>query len=179
MRGADKLLRPIDGVSLLRRSVLEAVNSTASRTTVVLGFAQHQRTACISDLPVRIIFSARATRGMAYSLQSGIVALGKDADGVLIVLADMPAITHADLNLLLAAFTPGRIVVAGSEGRPGNPVIFPAGLFVELLQLQGDKGARSIVTGNPKRVKIIDLPDRRASIDLDTPGDWKDWEGGE
>ena len=57
------------------------------------------------------------------------------------------------------------------EGR-GNPVLFTAAVFPELLRLTGDQGARAIVEADAARVALVpfDLPMPR---DVDTPEDYE------
>ena len=177
MRGSDKLLKPVDGGSLLRRSVVAALNSKSCQTSVVLRPNHTARAKSISGLPVEMIFAAQAKSGMAMSLRSGIAGLHDDAAGVVVLLADMPGITAGDINSLIDEFEPGRIVVAGAAGKWGNPAVIPAELFPQLMQLQGDTGAKTVLARHAHRVKIVDRPGNRARFDIDTPEDWKRWLG--
>ena len=54
----------------------------------------------------------------------------------------------------------------------GNPVLFKRALFPELLELQGDQGARPIIQKDPARVEWVDL-DLAMPADVDTPGDYE------
>ncbi len=178
MRGEDKLLRTISRVPLIRRAALAALNSECCETIVVLQPHQSRRARCISDLPAQIIFSRRAFAGMAMSLRSGIAAVSAPANGAVISLADMPEIDSEDLNALIRAFKPGRIVAAGVGGLPGNPVLLPKELFAELSQLTGDIGARAVIKRHIQLMKMADRPGNRARVDLDTPEDWDEWLAG-
>ena len=177
MRGSDKLMKPVDGAPLLRRSVAAALHSRACRSSVVLQPQHTARAKSISDLPVEIIYSAQAARGMAMSLRSGIAGLQKNAAGAVVLLADMPEITAADINSLIDLFEPGEIVVAGSAGNMGNPAVIPVELFPELMRLRGDTGAKPVLARHSHRVRIVDRPGNRALLDIDTPEDWNRWPG--
>ena len=64
------------------------------------------------------------------------------------MLGDMPGVTAADLDRLIAAFAKSggtAIVRATHGGKRGNPVILPRALFPEIAKLEGDTGARHIV----------------------------------
>ena len=64
------------------------------------------------------------------------------------MLGDMPDVTAADLDRLIAAFAKSggtAIVRATHDGRRGNPVILPRALFPAVAQLEGDTGARHLV----------------------------------
>jgi CTP:molybdopterin cytidylyltransferase MocA len=69
---------------------------------------------------------------------------------------------------------PDRILRAtGSDGRPGQPVLFPPRLVPRFADLSGDEGARRLLPGEPL-VPVL-LPGTRALTDLDTPEDWAVW----
>jgi hypothetical protein len=82
---------------------------------------------------------------MAASIVTGVAGLDTP---VLVMLADMPDVTAADLHLMmsLSAQAPDAILRAATEdGRPGHPVLFPADLLPELAALTGDTGAREVL----------------------------------
>jgi molybdenum cofactor cytidylyltransferase len=121
------------------------------------------------------VLEAPEGAGMAASIVAGVAGLETP---VLVVLADMPDVTAADLHLILAlsAQAPGAILRAATEdGRPGHPVLFPADLLPELAALTGDTGAREVLKRHPARVNLVPLGGDRALVDLDTPEDWADW----
>jgi molybdenum cofactor cytidylyltransferase len=70
---------------------------------------------------------------------------------------------------LIAAFAPGAIVVPVHRGRRGNPVLWPAALFGEMLQLEGDVGAKRLIGAHADRVRDVDLGSDAIFTDIDTP----------
>ena len=96
----------------------------------------------------RVIEAADAALGMSRSLAAGVAAM-RHADGLLVGLADMPFVRPNTLWLLTAAMRrrPERIVRPQHNGKPGNPVGFPAARYDALMRLQGDAGARDLLAG--------------------------------
>lgn len=177
MRGADKLLIPVDGEALLARTARQAVASEAA-VFVTLPEVKGDRADVLKDLPVTLIGVPDADLGMSHSLRAGIAALPEDAPGVLVMLADMPAVTTADLLLFYNAFEgePEHIYRATSEsGHHGHPVVFPRDLFGEFEALEGDEGARRVISAHLARLRLLPLPEGHATTDLDTPEDWTRW----
>ncbi|NKX46488.1 nucleotidyltransferase family protein [Roseicyclus persicicus] len=173
MKGRDKLLEDMGGEPLLRLMARRATKAGVP-VRVVLGPAQDARRAALDGLAVEIV-EATGTDGMAASIRAGVAGL---AGPVLVALADMPEITAQDLYLMLSlgAQSPGTILRAATQdGRPGNPVLFPADLVPELAQLTGDAGARDILKREAARVALLPLQGDRAAVDLDTPEDWAAW----
>jgi molybdenum cofactor cytidylyltransferase len=95
-----------------------------------------------------------------------------ESDGALVLLGDMPRIDAAHIDAMIASFTLEArvaIVVPVHEGQRGNPVLWPADLFAEMLALEGDAGARSLMARHPDRVREIDLGTDAVLTDVDTP----------
>ncbi|MCR6727743.1 nucleotidyltransferase family protein [Agrobacterium fabrum] len=167
--GGHKLLAIFDGVPLVRRSTLIANNSNAASVIVVVGHRQDDIREVLMDLPVTIVANANYAAGMASSLATGVGAAG-GTGGVLVMLADMPAVSKDDLNRLIAAFhdTNGELIIrAVSGGTRGNPVILPQSLKDAVLHLKGDVGARQLIEASGQKVIEVEIGDA-ALIDVDT-----------
>jgi hypothetical protein len=100
---------------------------------------------------------------MASSLRAGLRALPADTDAVVVVLGDMPFVSAAHIDRLIAAFDParGNIVVPMKDGRRGNPIVWPRAYFAEMQQVQGDVGARELLQRHADRVDRGSLRRRR------------------
>jgi molybdenum cofactor cytidylyltransferase len=172
MRGADKMLEPVEDVPLLRVMAGRAQKAGALR--VVLPLGNTARAQALDGLTCEIV-TVPAGQDMSASLAAGVRGL---AGPVLIVLADMPDVTAHDMHLMIAlsAQAPRAILrAAAQDGTPGNPVLFPADMLAELHAIKGDKGARDLLQRHSARVHLIPLPGQNALTDLDTPQDWAAW----
>ncbi len=102
--------------------------------------------------------------------------LPANAPAAMLLLADLPDLTEADLRTVLNAVdvTTDTLVWRGTteSGAPGHPVVFHKDLFPALEQLSGDSGGREVVQQAADRVALIPLPHAHARNDLDTPEDW-------
>lgn len=107
-------------------------------------------------------------RTVSTSLRAGLASVPKDADGVVVLLADMPGVTAAMIDRLIAGFAPGAIVVPVSGGQRGNPVLWSRAHFAALRAVTGDTGGRAIIDGHPEAVVTVDLGPA-AGLDVDTP----------
>jgi len=176
MRGADKLTELVDGTPQLAR-IAQAAVATGYRVWVTLPPDRPLRLAALRDVPVQILTVPDPSEGMAASLRVGLTGTPGDAP-LMLVLGDLPEITADDLRLLLAEWskTPDLILRAtAADGTPGHPVCFPAWARTDLGSLDGDQGARSVLDRHRTRVRLVALPDRHATTDLDTPEDWAAW----
>ena len=175
MAPRDKLLEPVGGAPLLRDRALTALAAGAS-VVLTLPPDRPARREAVADLALRIVIVAQAVDGMGASIAAGAKALS-DGASVMILPADMPDITAADLGMLLDAAerAPDAIHRGASEGVPGHPVVFPPDLVPGLVALQGDEGARAVVREHGARVRLHDLPGGAALTDLDTAEAWARW----
>jgi len=176
MRGRDKLLDLIDGQPLLWRSATAAIASTATATRVILRPDDRARNAVVADLACTRLVNPDWMEGMASALRTGMQDLPPTTSAILIALADMPDITAADHNRLIAAHradNSATIIRACSEsGQPGHPVLFTRPHFPALAALTGDTGARTILAAHRNQTRFLRLGGHRAITDLDTPEDW-------
>lgn len=174
MRGLDKLLIEIDGIPLLRRTVLRAL-AVLPKVVLTLRVDDVARQTLVQDLPVQCLTIADAATGLSASLR-GAAASGQGR--LMILPADMPDLTSQDLALMISASDalPNRIWRGcAQDGRPGHPVIFPADLRPAFAALSGDQGARPVLQDNRDRIEHVILPQEHALTDLDSPEAWQAW----
>lgn len=176
MGGADKLLRPVDGVTQLRRSALFALASGA-RVLVALPPGDSARRASLAGLDVTILDVPDHLGGMSASLRAAERA-ARNGEALMIQPADMPGITPEALARLLRrhAAAPLAVLRGSQDDRPGHPVLFPADLVPEFAGLSGDTGARELLVRHAHRVQTVPLAGASALLDLDTAQDWTAWE---
>jgi CTP:molybdopterin cytidylyltransferase MocA len=181
MRGADKLMEPVEGEPLLRRLARQAVQ-TGCPVLVAHDPARATRAAALEGLALRVVPVPDAAQGMSASLRAGVRAAMERTNapeaGLMILPADMPEITLDDLAGITAAFraAPDRILRGVAEtGQQGHPAIFPADLWPALLATSGDQGGIAVLRAHPDRIMPFGLPGFAAVTDLDTPEDWAVW----
>ena len=178
MRGGDKTLEEVSGQPLLRHLARECLASDATKTLIILPPDKPKRARALDGLELERVEALEAHQGMSASLKEGLKRAG-NAEGVLIVLADMPLITRTHLNALIAGFDPASphsiIRAATASGQPGHPVLFGQKHFEALAALTGDQGARDILAAHKAQTKHIILDGDAAITDLDTPEDWAHW----
>jgi molybdenum cofactor cytidylyltransferase len=172
MGEANKLLADVGGKPMLRHAVEAAQASQAQQVLVVVGHQADEVRMALAGLDVALVANPDFATGLSSSLKAGIRALPQGAAGALVLLGDMPRVETAHLDAMIAAFASqaeNAIVVPVHQGRRGNPVLWPADLFAEMLALEGDVGARSLLARHAPRVREIDLGTDAILMDVDTP----------
>ena len=170
--GQCKQLVEINGSSLVRLAVdkLSAL-FPIDRITVVVGGNSKAVARAVSDLPVNIVHNKHWQQGLASSLKAGINSLEPGCRAVMITLCDQALVTEKHLRQLLDLWLadPTRIIAGGYAGTIGTPAVIPAEFYPQLLALEGDAGAKSVLKYNDGRVRTVAIPE--AEFDLDVPAD--------
>jgi molybdenum cofactor cytidylyltransferase len=111
-----------------------------------------------------------AGKGMGVSLVHALRHSLPGSQAWIVALGDMPFVQPSTIRSLAAALASGVAIAAPAlQGRRGNPVAFSAACLPELLALQGDEGARRILTSRP--VALVEVLDPGIFHDIDTPAD--------
>jgi molybdenum cofactor cytidylyltransferase len=103
--------------------------------------------------------------GMGDSIACGVAAT-PEAQGWLILPADLPLIHGQTLLAVAQALAQHTVVVPRYQGQSGHPVGFASSCRSALLQLTGDQGARRVVAQHT--VCRLDVDDEGCVFDVDT-----------
>jgi molybdenum cofactor cytidylyltransferase len=172
MGGPNKLLADLSGKKLVRIATEQALASKASEVIVVTGHQADLVEQALEGLKVKFVRNPDFAGGLASSVKSGIGAVSDKSDGAVICLGDMPLIDAELIDRLIEAFAPDRgnlIVVPVAEGRRGNPVLWSRRFFDELMTLDGDIGARHLISKHGETVAEVPVEGESAFLDIDTP----------
>jgi molybdenum cofactor cytidylyltransferase len=176
--GPVKQLLPVSGIPLLQRVLDLATLSGFDDTVLVLGHAWDRIIAEVDPGPARILFNPAYEEGMSTSLRVAIQALPPQVDAIVVLLGDQPGIDVAVIRSLMDMYRSNgcAIVVPRYRGSRGNPVLIDRGLFAKMLALEGDTGARALMTAHTDVTCFVDV-DLPAPRDVDTPDDYAVIEG--
>jgi CTP:molybdopterin cytidylyltransferase MocA len=170
--GQPKQLLSVLGEPLLRRVVRTAADVLPDHLIVVLGSSAYDCVPVIKDCGVDIVVNPFWECGLAGSIRIGVErAEEQGADSVLLLLADQPWLNSEVIRRFLDRMTgpTDLIISARYDGILGAPMMFGADWFPQLKNLEGDQGARNLVSREEGRVEVIDWSE--GAIDLDTPED--------
>ena len=170
MGSANKLIGEVAGTPLVRRAVNAALASHASSVIVVTGHQAQQVESLVAGPGVSVVRNPDYAKGLSTSLRCGIAALPADAEGVIVLLGDMPCIRAVHLDMLLERYTmqPG-IIVPMKQGRYGNPILWPRLHFKEMQAITGDHGARELLLRHADQIVSVEMDTEAIFTDVDTP----------
>ncbi len=159
------------GKPIVARTVDNVLSSGARPVIVVIGHREAEIRAVLGRRPVTFVTAADYQTGLSASLRAGLAAVPEAAAAALICLADMPLVTGRMIDRLIETHDAdeGRLIVAPTAaGALGNPVLWDRHYFAELAALEGDRGARALLDGNPDAITTVEIGEP-ALRDFDTP----------
>ncbi len=174
--GDNKLAADLDGRSLIRRA-LEAVPAELFDSIAVV--TQYQE---ISALAREFHFTAIENQhpdwGISHTIELGLTAL-RDCDGVLFLVSDQPLLRRETVAELVELWhtRPGKIAALGHGGVRGNPCLFPARFFPELLELREDHGGNTVIRRHEEDLVLLEAAEQELT-DVDTRSALERMKGG-
>lgn len=181
-KDGNKLLVLIDGVPLVRRALTEVAASAVTDILLVVAPGAHDVVEVAGPGRWRTVVNTQFEQGLASSLRAGVATLPETTDGALVVLADMPGVSADLIARVMAAFAAegGDAIVypADDAGRQGHPVLWPRRLFPELLALDGDTGAKSLLQKHKAISRTVRVSGADAFLDIDTQSDLAQFKDG-
>lgn len=171
--GTAKQLLPYKETTLLGWAIENVLKSKVDKVYCILGSNAAQITSEISKYPVSIIHNKNYKKGLSSSIISGIEHIKHmDYDGILISLGDQPNVDSLYVNRMISEFKlkSNYIVASSYKNIKGVPAIFPVKQYPNLMNIEGDKGAKLVINSPHNLVTTI-----QSSIDLfdiDTPEDY-------
>jgi molybdenum cofactor cytidylyltransferase len=180
--GRHKLLLPLAGRPVLVHVIDATLASQAQPIIIVLG---HQAKEVREHLApyfehhsIIITENPDYLQGMSTSMHTGLRTLMANeetssasmVDSALIMLGDQPLITSRMIDTLITTrrIMGRRIIAPLYEGKRGNPVLFDASLFAELLTTTGDEGGRSVIERHRQELATVEMSDPMVNYDVDT-----------
>lgn len=165
--GENKLTARLEGESLIRLALEAVPEEQFASVAVVTQYGEVERIAReFGFLPVG---NPHPDWGVSHTIRLGIEAVG-DCDAILFQVADQPRLRRETVAALADFFRahPGHIVGLGHGGVRGNPCIFPARFFPELLALTGDRGGSAVIRRHEEELLLYEAGAEELA-DVDTP----------
>lgn len=175
--GRNKLLLPLGGEPVIRRSVRTVLEAGVQETVVVTGHQGREVMQVLLDLPVTLQPNIRHEDGQMRSVAAGVAALARATDAILVCLGDMALLTPADLRELMAAYEAragvASIVIPRHAGERGNPIVFASAYAPEVAAGRRLIGCRKLAEQYPQETAYHEAAHDRFTTDMDTPQDYQ------
>lgn len=166
----DKLIQPFANGTIIS-AVINVSKSLKLKTIISICDAENlARIKALKKLGVKIVPNDAPDKGMGHSLALAAQhAKSVRAEGLMVVLADMPLVTHLHLEALLDAIGDSDVAISLRGARRHPPILFSNRCFDALSRLSGETAGRDYIAGL-KNVVDVPISDDEA-LDIDTPND--------
>lgn len=164
--GNNKLSAQLRGRSLILRA-LEAVPAEQFDTVVVVTqYPEIMRLA--AEFHFAAVLNEHPEYGISHTIQLGLTGL-RDCGGVLFQVSDQPLLRRESVAELVRLWkrSPESIAAVGHNGVRGNPCLFPARFFPELLELREDRGGNAVIRRHEEDLMLLEVPAEEL-YDVDT-----------
>ncbi len=164
--GENKLAAQLRGRSLILRT-LEAVPPEAFENVVVVTqYPEIMRLA--GEFRFSAVYNEHPDYGISHTIELGLTAL-RDCDGVCFLVSDQPLLRRESVAALARCWkeSPDKLAALGHGGVRGNPCIFPARFYQELLELREDHGGSTVIRRHEAELRLLEVPEEELA-DVDT-----------
>ena len=122
-------------------------------------------------LNYKVVMNMNPDKGQSESIKLG-VENSPDCNGYMFFVGDQPLLNKQDIKKLIKVFKEDTsyIVIPKFDNKKGNPVIYPNIYKKEILNLNGDKGGKSIIKSSNK-IKYVDVSENTL-FDIDDAEDF-------
>lgn len=164
--GENKLAAEVRGRSLIRRA-LEAVPPEAFGAVAVVS-QYPEALALAEEFHFAAVENQHPDWGVSHTIRLGLEALG-DCAGACFLVSDQPLLQRESVRALVELWQsqPDKIAALAHGGVRGNPCLFPARFFPELLELKEDHGGNAVIRRHEEDLVLLEVP-KRELTDVDT-----------
>ena len=130
--GENKLAAQLRGRSLILRALEAAPAECFAKVVVVTQYPEVMRLA--EEFRFAAVHNAHPDYGISHTIALGLTGL-RDCGGVMFMVSDQPLLRRESVAALAGLWRqhPDRIAALGHNGVRGNPCVFPARFFPELM----------------------------------------------
>ena len=169
MQQGNKLLLPWGEKRIVQAVVETLLEVPLAEVVVVTGHQCAEVAEVLRGYALRLVHNPHYAEGLSTSIRAGVEVAA--SGGYLFALGDMPRLKGETVVQLCNTFFEyaAAIVVPTANGQRGNPVVFASCYREELLDLEGDRGAKSLLQKYADRMVEVEVEDQGIFVDVDTP----------
>nr|WP_325211631.1 nucleotidyltransferase family protein [uncultured Oscillibacter sp.] len=164
--GENKLAAGVGGRSLILRALEAVPGEEFEKVAVVTQYPE------VMELAERFRFSAVRNEhpdwGISHTIRLGLESLGNCA-GAMFLVSDQPLLRQESVRALAELWQsrPDNIAALAHGGVRGNPCVFPARFFPELLALTEDRGGNTVIRRHEEDLILLETAEQELT-DVDT-----------
>lgn len=168
--GTPKALLKINSEIFVER-IANVLQGSGIQDIVVVAGAHYNEIAS-SLKNIKVIFNAQYEFGQFSSLQTGLRAIPKETEFVIVWPVDLPLIHKETVSILLKN-AKNPITVPVYHGKKGHPVIYSTETIKKILSMEPTHTGKDLFEYFKNRITLITVEDPAVLIDIDTLEDYE------
>ncbi|MBI1729198.1 nucleotidyltransferase family protein [Candidatus Acetothermia bacterium] len=176
----NKLLMPLCGHAVIYHTTRAMLESQLESIFLITGFERPKIIRALEELgrhsKLSVIENPNWPTGRASSVRTAIKKMPSNALGALFLPGDMPLMTSALINRVIEQFAKlGKLTFPVLNDEKGHPVLFPRELWPEVMKLQGETSAMSLVKthwADSEKI-LLESGEEVTQWDMDTPEEYE------
>jgi molybdenum cofactor cytidylyltransferase len=173
--GRPKQLLELNGSTFIAHIVQQASDVAEATTMVVSGAADQEIRTALAAFDVQVCFNPDWAQGMSTSIRSGVRALlhaEPAIEACMLVVCDQPYVSTGLFWEMVSRYESAAtgILACSYGGTVGSPAIFGKQFFDELMNLEGQEGAKKII--KKYQTNVLTFPFPKGLVDIDTAEDY-------
>lgn len=165
--GENKLAAEYRGRPLIRWALAAVPAEQFAQVAVVTQYPEVE--VLTREYGFQHVYNPHPDWGISHTIRLGLETM-LSCDGVLFQVSDQPLLRRETVAAEVELFrrNPDKLVGLSHGGVRGNPCIFPAAYFPELLALREDCGGGSVIRRHKEKLLLFEVPAEELE-DVDTP----------
>lgn len=163
-------------VPLVTYQISQLMEAGVDEIVVVLGHRAEEVVPQVKAAGARHVVNPDYRDGKTTSIKAGLREIDPDAEAVVLLAVDQPR-PAGIIRRVIEAHRDGdaAVTLPSYGGRGGHPIVFGAGLILELKKITEEtRGIRRVVEKHQADVQRVEIDDARIRLDLNTPEEYEE-----
>lgn len=165
--GENKLAAEVRGRSLIRRALETVPGEEFEKVVVVTQYPEVLSLA--EEFRFGSVRNGHPDWGISHTIELGLETL-EGCDGAMFLVSDQPLLKRESVQALAELWRsqPDKLAALAHGGVRGNPCVFPARFFPELMELREDHGGNTVIRRHEEDLVLLEVQEDELT-DVDTP----------
>lgn len=183
MEDENKLLKKIDGISILQYSIKNILGSAIDELIIVLGHEKEIVEKTIEkNKKIKLIYNENYKNGIFTSIKTGLKSISKKTEAFFLCFGDMPNVNQNIYNKIiksrdkynkkLKSNLRKEIIMPSYENKQGNPILFSKFMKNEIMKIKNDDEIKKIIELNKEKILNVPIKSDGVILDFDTQNDF-------
>ncbi len=173
--GRNKLMVELkDETPLFMRAVNAALGSDASPVFIITGYHDEEMQDYLENIDINVLYNPAYRSGIKTSIALGLKSIPSFCEGAVLIPADMPNITAADINKLIASYKKGKekqLCMFMHNGEKANPIIWSSALYDKADLVPENPMLRPVFVEHADYTTCVDIKNDEKFLDVNYPSD--------